>query len=240
MTTFMLHGYRAGRDEPFPAHAARVWATLSALTALSPRLGPWWRRDDAGRAEPVDDLVAAAGALGASAVSWWRAGREATSWAPVFCAGDAHAPWAECAFTVGVSLPALPGVFAPERVSLRLDLADDDVLARPEAVGAVLAALGVAMELSHAHAGGARVPAPRLPLLSDGAPVAGWMTLLGPREAPLPAVLPAPLVARPLPGGATLVTAVSEVFRERDPGHRAAVEALARALDARPPRRPPA
>lgn len=231
MPTYTVHGYRAGRDEPFEAHAARVWASLAALTALSPRLGPWWRRADDGRGvEAVDDLVGAAGALGARAVRWWRGGRAATSWCPAFFAGDEAAPWCECSFVVGVSLPALPGVFAPERVTLRMTVADDDVLARPDAVGAVLASLGASFQLAHGHAGGQRVPAPRLALLSDGAPVAGWMTLLGPGQRALPATLPPPLVARALPGGATLVTAVGEAFRERDPAHLGALRALERAL----------
>ena len=231
MPTYTVHGYRAGRDEPFEAHAARVWGALSALAALSPRFGPWWRRDlDGGAAEPVDDLVSAAGALGARAVRWVRAGRAATSWCPQVFAGDESAPWCACSFAVGVALPELPGVFAPERVALRMTLADDDVLARPDAVGAALAALAAGFGLAHGHAGGARFPAPRTSLLSDGAPVAGWMTWLGPGEAALPAVLPAPLVARAQPNGATLVVAVGEAFREDDGAHRGAVRALAEVL----------
>lgn len=225
MPIYTIHGYRAGREETFEAHVTRVWSTLAALTALSPRVGPWWwRHGDA--IEAADDRVGVAGALGTGAVAWWRGGAAATSWCPTFYVGDDDAPWCECSFAVGVALPALPEVFAPERITLRVQLSEHDALARPEAMAALLTTLATTMELLHAHAGGERFPAPRLSLLSDGAPVAGWMTWLGATQAPLPSVLPTPLVARATAQGATLVTAVHEVFRERDATHVAAVGVL--------------
>ena len=57
MPTYTIHGCRAGRDEAFESHVARVWNALSSLTALSPRFGPWWRRGADDDIEPVESAV---------------------------------------------------------------------------------------------------------------------------------------------------------------------------------------
>jgi len=224
-----LRAYWSDRPRPSSRAADDVHRALLGLTALDGRRVPWrWERDD-GATRVVESAAHCAEALDDGAVRWRAGGEERVSQQARFFVGVAGAARASLAVTLGVGTVRPAGLWVPERAELTL--AGEPGGERPDVdeVASALGLLTAVFEADWAHAAVGTTPRAPLALHSDGAPVPGWLTWLGPRWASSLPALPPPATARPS-GRGVLVVATAERFDPRRPAHVEHLRALTSAL----------
>jgi hypothetical protein len=194
-------------------------AFLAALEWADARLGGF-RFETADGEERAADTSEACGRAARESAYRWRLGHEdKVCYQPRFFSDRA-----DLVVTAGVEPLPLASLFAPNRLELLLaaELGSRDVLEKALRATAIFRA-------DFGHAGTVRFPSPAEPLLSDGTPVAGWLTYLSAAHAPSPS-WPPTASTLPVAELGTLVVAHPDVFADDNEDHREAVGAVQRAL----------
>jgi len=177
--------------------------------------------------QPVRSAADAVEALRARTIHWRTGDDEHTSYQARLVAEQAP-ELAELNVTSGIEPLGLDAIFTPNRAELRVDAASAALA--PAALHAMLRALVDAFSPLFGFAGSAELPLAPTAIVSDGRPPVGWLTYLARGYPSLPPSWPTPTVAYGWPEG-TLVAAHPELFDERNPEHRAAMDRVRTLLD---------
>jgi len=223
--------YWSGRDDAPRDLAHQIAAFLSALGSAHEDLAGW---QSAGEREPVpaDSEAACLAALERHRVAWATGKERRTSYRPRFFLEREAASPAAVTVTCGIPRLDLGPIFTPNRLEMLVRADAGKERASRVALEVALRAAVDAFRPDWGFAGTDGMPAPPLPVFSDGTPVVGWMTYLSAAYPPLPAALPEPAVVYSmLPHGA-LIVAHPELFQEQDPAHRDAIARVHEALRA--------
>jgi hypothetical protein len=228
--------YWPPRADPRSELARQVAAFLAQIAPIHPDLSRFLY-DDARSGEPTPAASPADcdAALEQGKVIWRSGARENTSYERRFYVDRKNGSPVAFTITCGIEPLGLDPIWTPNRLDflVRADVGDERA-SRPVLEAVLRAAVGV-FRPDWAFAGTDRVPTAPLALFSDGTPVVGWMTYLRAGFPEVPPTLPQPAVVYPITvDGAlgTLIVAHPELFHDRDPAQRAAIDRVSDALRA--------
>ena len=226
---YRIQIYWAPRREDTSELGRALSRTLTALGELHPELRDF-RFDREDSDVSIGDAQSCSAAIEEHAVAWEFGGKAQTAYEIGLYVARAIAPPLSLRLTCGIEPLPLEGLFTPNRIEIMIR-GDAAGLAEPEIMQAMLMELAQTWRADFGHAGGETHPPVARPLLGVGIPPVGWMTFLSQAFPALPAKLPTPAVAYPVASVGTIVVAHPELYRAHKKEHRAAVDALERALN---------
>ncbi len=226
-----VNAYWSDRREAISTIAARLHLFSRELAALSPALARLYPRTrDDSLVQPLTGAPHAEALLAHWEVRWRVGSVERRAYTPSLVLDRVDDPAVIVSCSVGVDPVDLRGVWAPDRVEVRVRADAGDDLASAEVLLGVLMAMQRAFEPDWAFAGREGDPSAPSPLFSKGAPVAAWALFLSSRYAVDAGAFTAPSAAYSVGDRGTLVLAHRGLPVRGLASHRAALDHVAEAL----------
>lgn len=227
--TWRAQFYWQGRREDEGRHAERAMEFVRSLCERVSLQGAWtWLHPGTGERRALELPGDFQNAVRASAVRWRSGARAHTSHVLELRCDERGEARVECRLTLGVHLPDLPGLFAPEqaRVVVHRGVGGRDAVIA--ALDAVFTSAVKVFDPTWGHAGSVRFPLVPTAIFDGGAPRPGWWTYLR-RGLPVPTLAP-PATTHDFGDRGVIVRAHPDLFDERDASHLYAIERVRAAM----------